>query len=423
MIAFRVCDEGSNSRLKQARVEFGDAFVLRRNHRTHPHRYINVTKLRVLGKMWRKLPRARGRLSLKTTLENGQCFSFFPVVADVQDDDDISLSSAGAYEVGASPDVQLDDDRHSAKRQKIASPVAHYAGVIGSTAVALSQATDLDTVYFKSLGSDDVDENSLLEFFRLTEADVVTFDLTRLYAKWSEACPRTRVIAKLFPGMRLLRQDPVECLISFICSSNNNIPRIHGMLERLRANYGEKLCVWNGVEFFAFPTISTLAQLGESELRDLGFGYRAKFVVNTAKRLEHTHGQLLALRDSDDPTRVRAFLCEYQGVGRKVADCVQLFSLEQLEVVPVDTHVFDIARRDYDPSLSFSKSLTPKTYEDVVKAFRDRFSPFAGWGHSLLFTAELAAFKKRLPKALRDEMDAFVVERKAERKRLASESK
>ncbi len=83
------------------------------------------------------------------------------------------------------------------------------------------------------------------------------------------------------------RQDPVECLFSFICSSNNNISRIKKMLDTLREQYGDFLFQDSeGSKYFSFPSLDRLAEIDEMELRKYGFGYRAKFIVKSAKILQ-----------------------------------------------------------------------------------------------------------------------------------------
>jgi len=99
-------------------------------------------------------------------------------------------------------------------------------------------------------------------------------------------------------------------------------------------------------------------------------------------------------------TEVQAELITLYGVGRKVADCVALFSLDKLDAVPIDTHVWQIACRDYAsllPALT-NKSLNKRVYTQVGDFFRGRFGALAGWAQSVLFTADLAAFKARVPK-------------------------
>ena len=104
---------------------------------------------------------------------------------------------------------------------------------------------------------------------------------------------------------------------------------------------------------------------------------------------------------------VRNTLLLLHGVGRKVADCVTLFSLDQPSVVPVDTHVWSIACRDMDPKLNDSKSLTPKVHDYVAELFATRYGEHAGWAHSLLFAAELPKYTKLLPEAMQLEMKQF----------------
>ena len=117
---------------------------------------------------------------------------------------------------------------------------------------------------------------------------------------------------------------------------------------------------------------------------DMGFGYRAKFIVNTVATLKEKGDDdttpeewLMRLRDGERDA-VQEALLEFTGVGRKVADCVALFSLDQTDCIPVDTHVWQIAVRDYDPTLKEAKSLTPAIYNRVGDLFRDRYGTYAG---------------------------------------------
>jgi len=116
--------------------------------------------------------------------------------------------------------------------------------------------------------------------------------------------------------------------------------------------------------------------------------------------------------------------CVCARAGPKVADCVALFSCDARDVVPVDTHVWAIACRHYDPdgTLRGSKSLTRRVYESVGDRFRHRFGAAAGWAHSWLFAAELPQFRDRLPAGLVDDIAAAVAEERAA-KRAAAEAK
>ena len=109
---------------------------------------------------------------------------------------------------------------------------------------------------------------------------------------------------------------------------------------------------------------------------------------------------------------VRTALLTLCGVGPKVADCVALFSLDRNDVIPVDTHVWQIACRDLDHSLKNQKSLTPSVYARVGDLFRQRYSPYAGWAHSLLFAAELAQYRVFLPQKMQSDMLLFTQQEK-----------
>jgi len=233
----------------------------------------------------------------------------------------------------------------------------------------------------------------------------------------------------------MLRQDPLECLFSFICSSNNNIPRIHQMLSSFRETYGTFLMeipvrregeIRGTMPIFSFPDAAALAAATEEELRGLGLGYRAKYVVETRDLLAECGGEefLLGLRAERDAAAVQAELIKFSGVGRKVADCVALFSLDQDDAIPVDVHVQNIASRDYDPTvLGEAKSLTPAIYQRVGDLFRDRFRSRSGWAHSLLFVAELPSFRGILPEDVVKEMDEWRELEKRKKKEKREETK
>ena len=133
---------------------------------------------------------------------------------------------------------------------------------------------------------------------------------------------------------------------------------------------------------------------------------------------------LLNLRSNDDSQAVQDELTKFSGIGRKVADCIALFSLDQDDSIPVDIHVQHIASRDYDPSvLGQSKSLTPTIYKRVGDLFRSRFPNRAGWAHSLLFVAELPSFRSVLPLDMVKEMDEWKTHEQEQRAKQKNEKK
>ncbi|XP_068763178.1 N-glycosylase/DNA lyase isoform X2 [Struthio camelus] len=213
-----------------------------------------------------------------------------------------------------------------------------------------------------------------------------------LYRAWGAADPHFRRVAADFPGVRVLRQDPVECLLSFICTSNNHISRITAMIERLCRTFGRRLCRLDSQPFHAFPAPQALAGAeAEARLRALGFGYRAKFVSQSARAIAEELGTdgLCRLRHAPY-AEARKVLRSLPGVGAKVADCVCLMALDKAEAVPVDTHVWQIARQHYGPALGASaKSLTARVHEEIGDFFRGLWGPYAGWAQAVLFCADL----------------------------------
>ena len=297
-----------------------------------------------------------------------------------------------------------------------------WIGCVGDAAFALREQGDGTQWRCISSASASSDEElarlglRLHHYFQLDQA------LAPRVERWGKADARCAAVARVIPGMRVMQQEPLECLISFICSSNNNIARITQMLRKLRSKYGRPLDLappYTAQVLHTFPSVTELSIATEAELRALGFGYRARFVVESTAMVAANGGEawLYALR-SKPRDEVQAALMTLCGVGRKVADCVALFALDKAGCIPVDTHVWSIACRDYDPSLAEVKSLTPPVYNRVGECFRSRFGDDAGWAHSLLFAAELPHFKALLPVKLQEEMDAFrVVERVAKAKK------
>lgn len=245
-------------------------------------------------------------------------------------------------------------------------------------------------------------------------------NLGRLYEQWAAADANFRKRAPKFTGVRILRQDPWEALIGFICSSNNNISRISSMVANLCLHYGPLIGCLDGVAYHDFPTPEALADPKvESHLMKLGFGYRAKYIYKTAVMVAEKENGLEWLDSLCNPEspafakpvgeagvlveggregyrKAHEELLALHGVGPKVADCVCLMGLGWSESVPVDTHVWQIAQRDYKFGKGKHSSLTAATYTAVGNHFRKLWGKEAGWAHSVLFTADLKAFSERL---------------------------
>ena len=150
--------------------------------------------------------------------------------------------------------------------------------------------------------------------------------------------------------------------------------------------YGRRVGSINGQEFYAFPTVEALACDGvEKELFDMGFGYRAKFVHRSALfiRSQPQGVEWLHRLRQISYEEAHQSLQQLPGIGVKVADCICLMSLDKLSTVPVDTHVWQIALRDYGLKTKGVTSLTPKTYNLIRDKLQSIFGPFAGWAHTV----------------------------------------
>ena len=237
-------------------------------------------------------------------------------------------------------------------------------------------------------------------YFRADES------LASLYAQWSgSAHPLARGLHTGSPGVRLLRQEPIECVMSYICSQNNHVPRIHALVQALRDHYGVLLNPdKGGSEVRAFPTLKRLASVPASELADLRFGYRAEYIPSAAKTLLERGGAAYLHKLADKTTSTAEALEALKalhGVGPKVAACVALYALEKHELVPLDVHMLDVATR----ALSLRGKAgagkrgsrlqnTPEVRERVQEAFVEAFGPYAGWAQALLFIQELDGTKE-----------------------------
>jgi N-glycosylase/DNA lyase len=197
-----------------------------------------------------------------------------------------------------------------------------------------------------------------------------------------------------FEGLRIVRQLPWECLISFICATYKSIAAIELMLKKLSIKYGQKQ-VFDGLEFYTFPTIERLANASETELQECGLGYRSKYVQKTAKKIFDETINLEYLK-ALSYFEGRKVLLEFSGVGLKVADCVLLFSLEKMEAFPVDVWVKRVILNHYAnqlPAETVKKmqshnSLTNSEYQKIGDFARSYFGKYAGYAQEYLFHFE-----------------------------------
>jgi N-glycosylase/DNA lyase len=205
-------------------------------------------------------------------------------------------------------------------------------------------------------------------------------------------------------------------------------------VHNLCLNYGPLIGHIDDQAFHDFPTPQALTAPGlESHLRELGFGYRAGYIAKTAliivkerpeAWLESLCNQEVSHNDIDQKgfpeggrdgyRKAHESLLQLQGVGPKVADCVCLMGLGWGESVPVDTHVWQIAQRDYKFGKGKHKSLTKATYDAIGDHFRALWGKEAGWAHSVLFAADLKTFSERLATKIEVDIDEIRIKQEGD---------
>jgi N-glycosylase/DNA lyase len=199
---------------------------------------------------------------------------------------------------------------------------------------------------------------------------------------------------KSFDGLRVLTQDPWECLISFVCSINKNIPAIKMMLELLSMKFGSKIRSSNEV-FYSFPKPSTLAKASKIDLLACKVGFRWRFIRFIANQVRSGKLDLKSVSQKSYGQARDELISELSGttfgVGPKVADCVMLFSMHKMEAFPVDVWMLRCIQSIYSQKMGLQdilmdkKSLTRSTYDLVHKSAHEYFGRYCGYAQQYLY--------------------------------------
>lgn len=163
------------------------------------------------------------------------------------------------------------------------------------------------------------------------------FDLDRDYGAIKELLGKDDVLRRAMefaPGIRVLNQQPWEALCSFIISQNNNISRIKGIIDRLCSTFGEEICEGH----YSFPTPEDLAQLTQEDLAPLRCGFRARYILDAARKVSSGEVDLQSIYSMNVPDAQQE-LCKIVGVGPKVAQCTLLFGFGKKECFPIDVWI------------------------------------------------------------------------------------
>ena len=209
----------------------------------------------------------------------------------------------------------------------------------------------------------------------------------------------TAEAARRYRNLRIIRQDPYQCMISFITSANSNIRRITGNLSLMAEAFGRPVDVGDGAGVMhLFPAPSALAGATIREIQECGVGYRAAYIKRASEMVESGEidfGRIKRMKDYNDMMET---MLAIPGVGNKVADCIMLFSLERLDAFPLDRWMLRVLGARYSdvfgrrrshaassPSSTPLEHLTDKRYRATHNKIVEYFGPYAGYAQQWLF--------------------------------------
>jgi N-glycosylase/DNA lyase len=199
---------------------------------------------------------------------------------------------------------------------------------------------------------------------------------------------------KQYEGLRIFKQEPFQCMISFIISSNSNIQKIKNSLEKISKKFGKKVKIQNK-EFFLFPKPEKLANASIEEIKKCGVGYRAPFIKQASKMIVLKKINFKYL-EKCDYQEAKKNICLIPGVGNKVADCILLFSLNKLEAFPLDTWMIKILEKYYSNQFNIeTKTITEKQYQILHEKIVNYFGPYCGYAQQFLFKMERENYNKK----------------------------
>ena len=250
-----------------------------------------------------------------------------------------------------------------------------YQGVIFCYVVNVTQHKN-DIIFEGFTNSENEDQSSFEKMIR------EYFDLDTDYEEYknilSKVDENMKAAISFGSGIRILKQDLFETIISFIISANNNIPRIKKIVEKMCETYGKKI-EWNGKRYYSFPTIENLSTASEGDLRKLGMGFRDKYIFNTVKKLKMLDINELTNMSTNE---ISNKLQEMDGIGEKVSNCILLFSsLHRLDVFPIDVWV----RRLMNELYFNRENEKDLKNTEIMKAANEKFGCLKGLAQQYLF--------------------------------------
>ena len=227
-------------------------------------------------------------------------------------------------------------------------------------------------------------ENNKVILYNTTEDEYNSiwrsyFDMDTDYGKIKEKlknnCEELKTAINEKSGIRILRQEFAEMLLSFIISQNKQIPHIKQIVAAISKEYGQLVGSINGRDYYSFPDLETLTKISEEEFRKLKTGFRAPYLCDAIRHLNEWSKEECLVELTYEEAKEK--LIKIKGVGDKVANCVLLFGLGYTSAFPVDVWVKRIMEQLY-----FKKD-TPK--DKIVKFAEERFGEYGGYAQQYLF--------------------------------------
>ena len=247
-----------------------------------------------------------------------------------------------------------------------------YIGIIDDT--VLKVKIDNDKLVISGVTDKKDIQNYLIEYFDLNR------DYSKIKSKLSSIDKYMKESIDYGYGIRILNQNIWECIISYIISANNNIPRIKKIINNLSTRFGKKV-TFEGNNYYLFPTIDQLATASVEDFRAAGAGFRDIRLYNTTQAIYNKDFNLSKLIQINDTNEIEKILLELDGVGPKVANCIMLFSLKRFDVFPVDVWV----RRVMNELYIHAKDENKINSKEIVKLAHDKFGDLSGIAQQYLF--------------------------------------
>ncbi|MDA4111130.1 MAG: hypothetical protein OK439_01220 [Thaumarchaeota archaeon] len=238
----------------------------------------------------------------------------------------------------------------------------------------------------------------------LVGSDRNSFDFDELISRYFSAGDRLESIFSSFPsddpllnsalsrfsGLRLITQDPWECLVSFVCSINCNIPSIKLKIENLSRKYGKRIDSSLDEKSYSFPTARALSKAEKNDLLNCKLGFRWRYVKFIAQKVAAGDLDLEKIYSMPYKAGLSELISKDSGktfgVGPKVADCVLLYSFHKSEAFPLDVWIMKCVKKYYSTELNkLPEKLTLRNYLFIAESMRERFGINAGYAQLYLY--------------------------------------